>query len=178
MRRRGIGVTLLILLCVLGVSGHASASESGGVVRAVGVASVVDENAAPPEAHGWVRLARPDEQGAVLVHFPPVSVHGGRPGVARRVMRPMADPPLLLAADGRRLYLLFDGAPRKLLSIEAAPTPIDGIWTDVPPGLMTPAAPPPDDGTPLGMASAMGRVHLLFEKAGGFTLERLEGNTW
>ncbi len=180
MRTRGIGVILVILLGVWAAPRPAEASESGGVVDAVGVASAVNENTAVPEAHGWVRMPGPDASGPVLVHFPPRprSVHGGRPGVARRLTRPMAEPPLRLAADGRRLYLLFDGSPRKLLSIEAAPTPIEGIWTDIPPGLMTPSTPPPDHGVPVGMASAGGRVHILFERDGVFTLDRLDGGAW
>lgn len=181
MRTRGfLVVVAMVLLAFVGVTRAAGADDEARAVAVVGVASAVDENSALPEAHGWMVLPGAGEQGPALVHLPPRprAIHGGKPGVARRLMRPITQPPLLLAADGRRLYLLFDGAPRKLLSIEAAPTPIDGIWTDIPPGLMTPSTPPPDLGVPVGMAAAGGKVHILFRRDGAMALARLDGDDW
>lgn len=166
---------LLLIVFAMAAVTHAAVTS----IDAIGVASVHSDNRAVPEAHGWIVLPKPGDDGYVLVHLPPrhATTHGGRAGVARRA-RSLAYRPAALAADGRRVFLIFDGTPRTLLSLEAAPTPVDGIWREIPGDRLTPHEPLPPGGVVIGAAVAAGRPTVLLEKLGGIGLVTLDQGVW
>ena len=168
-----LGRTLcaLLTLCLGAVSAGAS-------VDSIGAGSAVPGGAIA-ETHGWIVLPRPGEDGFVLAHLPPrqAALHRGVAGVAR-LARTLVRAPAAIAADGRRLYMVFDGDPRTMLSIEADPAPLDGVWRDLPVGRMRPHTPLPGEGGVLGLTIAAGRPTALLENAGRRRLLELEGDTW
>ena len=111
------------------------------------------------------------------------AVHGGSPGIGRR-SRSLDAAPIGIASSGRRVYLLTEGsAPgggRRLLvrTIEAVPTPVEGIWTDAPQGRMESLPPLEADGRVLGFASAGDRVGVLLETEAGLSVASFERESW
>ncbi|USN98577.1 MAG: RDD family protein [Phycisphaeraceae bacterium] len=168
--RRLLGIIFVLLATV------AFARADG---YAIGVAGVDQPDAAVPEVHGWVVMPRPDGDGYMLVHLPPrdAAVHGGIEGLARRA-RELADTPVAIAADGRRVYTVFNGEPRTLRSLDAVPTPVDGIWNEVPEDRWTPYTPPPANGDVLGLAIENGRPTILLAIDGKPTLYALDDEKW
>lgn len=153
---------------------------SGALADAFVVGSgAVNRNGAIVEAHGWVVLDKPEGGGVVLAHLPPRhgAVHGGHRGVAR-LSRVFENAPEALAAEGRRVYFVFAGEPRRVLSIEAAPTQVEGVWRDTPEGRLTPHTHLPAGGKLLGFASAAGRLAVLIEDERGRRLLEMAGDRW
>ena len=139
----------------------------------------------PGPSHGWAVLD--SERGPVLVHVPPRDAGGGHgaaePGTARRV-RPLNEKPDAMVAVGNRLYLFFPhgategGAVRRVLSLRAVPSGIDGLWSDVPRGLLDPVPPLPTADRIVGAAAAGGRVWVLTRGPGAVGLWRLDSDGW
>lgn len=167
------GLVPVILLLFLFAAGGALAGD-----LVVGAGSVV-ANGAIAEAHGWVVLDKPEGEGVVLAHLPPRhgAVHGGYRGVAR-LSRVFENPPEAIAGDGRRVYFVFAGSPRRVLSIDAVPTSVDGIWRDTPEGRLTPHNHLPAGGTLLGLAVASGRLTVLIGDEDGPRLLEMVGDGW
>jgi hypothetical protein len=156
-----------VLLAVWVVAAPPAGAEPPAPAISIGAGGRVESSSAPVEAHAWLTLARPDGEGHLLVHLPPRrgSAHGEAAGTARRA-RELDSPPLAMAAHGRELVMVFDGAPRRVLSIRAVPSALDGLWQDTPAGRMTPLPPLPAGGDVLGLALP-GGVPTVLLRAGG-----------
>ena len=164
---------VLAVLCVLTTAAHAAP------VFSIGAGSRFDATSPPAEAHGWVVIGRPDDDGVLLVHLPPRrgSAHGETAGVARRA-RVLESRPIGMAAHGRELVMVFEGEPRRVLSIHAVPSALDGIWQDSPAGRMTPLPPLPADGELAGLAMPAGRAAALIRLPDGWRLLELIDGGW
>lgn len=136
-------------------------------------------------SHGWVVLD--SERGAVLVHVPPRDAGAGHgqaePGTARRV-RLLNEQPDAMVAVGDRLYLFFphgataEGSVRRVLSLRAVPSGIDGLWSDVPRGLLDPVPSLPTADRIVGATAGGGRVWVLTRGLGAVGLWRLDQDGW
>lgn len=166
------GVALLVLAAL-------AAWAQAAPVFSVGSGSRFDAAAPPAEAHGWVIIGRPDADGVLLVHLPPRrgSAHGETAGTARR-SRMLESRPIAMAAHGRELVMVFEGEPRRVLSIHAVPSALDGIWQDIPAGRMTPLPPLPADGELAGLALPEGKPAALIRLTDGWRLLELIGGGW
>jgi hypothetical protein len=169
--------TILFILALL-VSPAVSRGEASGWLRPGAGASVSGDQAVI-EAHAWVLLTNPGQESVILAHLPPrhAAVHGGLPGLAR-LSRTLEQMPAGLAASGRRVFMVFDGDPRRVMSIQASPTPIAGIWRDDPEGRLEPHPPLPSRGRLAGLAFGGDRLAALLVDETGATLLELEGGSW
>lgn len=169
--------TILSILALL-VAASWSWGGAGGWLRPGAGASVTGDQAVV-EAHGWVLLTNQGQESVILVHLPPrhAAVHGGVPGLAR-LSRTLERMPAGLAASGRRVFMVFDGEPRRVMSIQASPTPIAGIWRDEPEGRLEPHPPLPSRGRLAGFAFGSERLAALLVDDEGATLLELEGGAW
>lgn len=169
--------TILFVLALL-LSSAGSWGGAGAGVR-FGAGSSAPGDQAVVEAHGWVLLFNPGQESVILVHLPPrhAAVHGGVPGLAR-LSRTLEKMPAGLAASGRRVFMVFDGEPRRVMSIQATPSPIAGNWRDEPEGRLEPHPPLPTRGRLAGFAFGGDRPAALLVDEDGATLLELEGGVW
>lgn len=136
-------------------------------------------------SHGWVVLDT--ERGPVLVHVPPrdggIGHGAAEPGTARRV-RMLNEQPDAMVAIGDRVYLFFphgataEGSVRRVLSLRAVPSGIEGLWSDVPRGLLDPVPSLPTADRIVGATAAGGRVWVLTRGLGSVGLWRLDPDGW
>ncbi len=185
-------IRLLVAIALAAMTGGVRAQTE---VR-IGVAGVAPSSGVLPEAHGWLIAPAADaaiDPGArapardriLLIHMPPrqASLHGGQAGIGRR-SRSLDELPLGLAATGRSVYLLSEnpgpgGARRSVVrSIEAVPTPVAGIWNDLPQGRMETLPPVELDGDVLGFAGTRDVLGVLARGADGLVFSRFAGGGW
>ena len=139
----------LMLIGILGAG--VARSDGGSAVRdlypsAGASPSAASETGIGMGTHGWIALPEPTAQNAfatVLAHVPPRSASGGSTGAEDGVLFPatrLEAMPAALAATGDRVYLLFGpegvrgGAGYRVLSLQALPTPVGGMYAYEPRG--------------------------------------------
>ena len=165
---------------------------------AVGAAGAVRGNGVLPEAHGWVLVtdrsarkpvgdAEPDaHKGALLIHLPPrqAGTHGGTPGIGRR-SRFFAVQPIGIAAAGRRVFVLAENTPDDegnqryiVRSIDARPTPVEGMWHDLPAGRMESLPPLKALADAIGFAATDTGPAVLLRQDGELSLAEFTESEW
>ncbi|MFK7883092.1 MAG: RDD family protein [Phycisphaerales bacterium] len=137
-------------------------------------------------SHAWAVIERDGEP--LLIHVPPRdSIAGASLGEAGSVrpIRTLNAAPDAMVAVGDRLYLFFPpsgssaGTVRRVLSLRSVPASIQGLWTDVPHGLLDSMPTMPGVGRLAGVAAdPEGRVYALTRATGEIALWSLEGHDW
>lgn len=131
--------------------------------------------------HAW--LVVPADEGAMVLHAPPrlptgAPSSGARAGTLRTVRR-VKEIPEAIGAVGDRLYLVFAAeSERRVLSLRAEASGIEGLWAYEPAGRMDPHPRLAGGGRLAGLSAIDGALHALIERDDGAELHRLGDRGW
>lgn len=136
-------------------------------------------------SHGWVLIPGGRPRDLALWHAPPRSLESvGQPavdGTFKRV-RGLAEPPAFMAAQDRRLWMIFavSGKDASLRSVDAVPGTVPGTWGYLPEGRLR-AHPSPGKSEHVVGLTATARGPVVRERAPGEgrdSLKILEQDAW